>query len=113
KPNEVIFAYSNLWVVEKAFRISKTDLKVRPIYHRKIQRIKAHICICFMAYTLYKEFERRLKVNKTNISIESAIEQIKDIWQISYSLPKSKVRKTKLLNLTDTKTQIIKIMQKN
>jgi len=110
--NEVIFAYSNLWVVEKAFRISKTDLKTRPIYHRKNHRIKAHICICFMAYTLYKELERRLILNKTKISIETAIKEIKDILQISYTLPKSKVQKTKLLKLTETKKQILKLTMK-
>jgi transposase len=109
---EVIQAYSNLWVVEKAFRISKTDLKARPIFHRKNQRIKAHICICFMAYMLYKELERRLEVNKTTISIEQAIKEINDILQISYTLPKSKVRKTKLLRLTETKKQILKTTQK-
>lgn len=108
----VIFAYGNLWVVEKAFRISKTDLRIRPIYHRKNQKIKAHICICFMAYTLYKELERRLQVNKINISIESAIKEIKDILQISYTLPKSKTRKTKLLKLTETKAKILKLVEK-
>lgn len=112
KPKQVIAAYSNLWVVEKAFRISKTDLKVRPIYHRKHQRIEAHICICFMAYALYKELERKLYESKANISIESAINEIKDILQVSYTLPKSKIRKTKLLRLTEDKAKILKIVQK-
>jgi transposase len=43
---EVIGQYSQLWQVEKAFRISKTDLRIRPIYHRLKNRIEAHICIC-------------------------------------------------------------------
>ena len=109
-PNEVIEIYSNLWVVEKAFRISKTDLRVRPIYHRKKKRIEAHICICFMAYTLYKELERRIKVGKVAVSIETAINEIKDIMQISYTLPKSKAKKSKLLRLTDTKSEILKLI---
>jgi len=109
KPKEVISAYRNLWTVEKAFRISKSDLRTRPIYHRKDIRIKAHICICFMAYTLYKELERRLTINKTGISVESAINEIKDIHQIKYKLPKSQQVKTKLLKLTKTKAMIIDI----
>jgi transposase len=109
-PDEVIEIYSNLWVVEKAFRISKTDLKVRPIYHRKKKRIEAHICICFMAYTLYKELERRLKVAKVDVSIETAINEIKDIMQITYTLPKSNVMKSKLLKLTNSKSQILKLI---
>lgn len=108
---EVLSAYSNLWTVEKAFRISKTDLRTRPIYHRKHDRIKAHICICFMAYALYKELERRLAMHNTGISIESAINETKDILQITYTLPKSKKVKTKLLKLTEIKSKIIEIAQ--
>lgn len=110
-PKEVLSAYSNLWTVEKAFRISKSDIRTRPIYHRKQDRIKAHICICFMAYTIYKELERRLKVNRTGISIESAILLIKDILEITYTLPKSKQIKTKILRLTSEKSKILEIVQ--
>ena len=62
KANDVIAHYQNQYAVEKAFRISKTDLRVRPIYHRIENRIKAHILICFVAYAVYMEFERRLKL---------------------------------------------------
>lgn len=53
--NQIIDNYSNLWHIEKAFRMSKTDLKIRPIYHRLRNRIEAHICISFAAYSIYKE----------------------------------------------------------
>jgi len=62
KPNDVIAHYQNQYAVEKAFRISKTDLKIRPIYHRLENRIKAHILISFVAYAIFMEFERRLKI---------------------------------------------------
>jgi len=62
KPNDVIAHYQNQYSVERAFRISKTDLKIRPIYHRLENRIKAHILISFVAYAVYIEFERRLKL---------------------------------------------------
>ena len=106
---EVIAAYGNLWTVEKAFRISKSDLRTRPIYHRKDSRIKAHICICFMAYTLYKELERRLYINNSGISIEKAIQEITDIQQLTYVLPKSKKVKTTLLQLSQIKQNILNI----
>jgi transposase len=111
-PKEVISAYSNLWVVEKAFRISKSDLKTRPVYHRKHRRITAHICICFIAYTLYKELERRLKVNHTGITIENAVLLISDILEITYTQPVSRQKKSKLLKLTGDKALIIQIAQK-
>jgi transposase len=61
--SNIIENYSQLWQIEKAFRISKTDLRIRPIYHRLKERIEAHICICFTAYAIYKELERVLKKN--------------------------------------------------
>jgi transposase len=50
--DEIIENYQHLWQIEKAFRISKTDLKIRPIYHRLQRRIEAHICISFVAYKM-------------------------------------------------------------
>lgn len=79
---EIIENYSHLWKIEKAFRISKHDLKVRPIFHRLQRRIEAHIIINFAAYKIYKELERLLKIKKTNLSPEKAIEIAKSIYQI-------------------------------
>jgi len=42
-------------------RISKTDLRIRPIFHSLKKRIEAHICVSFMAYLKYKELERALQ----------------------------------------------------
>jgi transposase len=79
---DVITQYKELWNIERAFRISKTDLQIRPIYHRKRNRIEVHICISFMAYLIYKELERLLKTNKIELSIEKAIEQINKMYEI-------------------------------
>jgi transposase len=79
---EVITQYKELWNIERAFRISKTDLQIRPIYHRKRNRIEVHICISFMAYLIYKELERLLKDNKIELSVEKAIEQINKMYEI-------------------------------
>src|SRR5690606_18043157 len=56
--DQIIENYQHLWQIEKAFRVSKTDLKIKPIYHRLQKRIEAHICISFVAYKVYKELER-------------------------------------------------------
>jgi len=104
---QIVSNYQQLWHIEKAFRISKTDLRIRPIYHRIKHRIEAHICICFAAYTVYKELERILEKNKIAMSPEKAIEEIKEIRQLQYKLPKSGQVKTKLLQLTDTQAQLM------
>jgi len=97
---EIIGQYSQLWQIEKAFRISKTDLRIRPVYHRLKNRIEAHICLCFAAYTVYKELERLLALNQIKLSPEKAINEIKEIKQLKYTLPKSKEIKTKILKPT-------------
>jgi transposase len=56
----VVTRYRDLWQIERAFRISKTDLQIRPVYHRRRDRIEFHKCISFMAYLMYKELERLL-----------------------------------------------------
>jgi len=49
---ELIHQYSNLWQIEESFKITKHDLKIRPIYQWKPSRVKAHLAISFMAYHL-------------------------------------------------------------
>jgi len=108
--NKAIEHYQQLWHVEKAFRISKTDLRIRPIYHRLKRRIEAHICICFSAYAVYKELERILKKNKMKLSPEKAITEIKEIRQLTYVLPKSQMVKAKLLKPTPTQSQLLNMI---
>jgi len=50
--------YIQLSEAEAAFRIQKSDLCIRPIWHHKQERIKAHILICFLAYALWKTLQK-------------------------------------------------------
>jgi len=84
---KVVTNYRHLWQIEKAFRISKTDLKIRPIYHYRKKRIKAHICIAFVAYTIYKELERLLSQKKITFSPKRAIELTHTMYSLEYQLP--------------------------
>jgi len=87
-PKEAIIEhYKNLWQIEKAFRISKTDLRIRPIYHRLARRIKSHLNIAFCSYKLYKELERQLKLKDLPYSPEKAIGIMKSIYSIKTILP--------------------------
>lgn len=86
---QVIENYKHLWQIERAFRISKTDLRIRPVYHRLPKRIEAHIIIAFSAYKLYKELERQLKEKNSPLSAEKALELMKAIYKIKVTLPKS------------------------
>jgi transposase len=85
--NEVLENYRDLWQIEKAFRIAKTDLEIRPIYHRLQRRIEAHICIAFAAYKVYKELERLLKLKNSDLSPEKAINIAKTIYSVKIKHP--------------------------
>lgn len=101
--DEVINQYKQLWNIEKTFRISKTDLRIRPIYHHLKRRIEAHICISFSACKIYKELERQLKIKKSELSPEKTIDILKTIFGVTIELPYSK--KTKLMLLDKTQEQ--------
>lgn len=112
KPEEIIDSYRNLWHIEKAFRMSKTDLRIRPIYHRKRKRIEAHICLSFVAYSIYKELERVLKIEKYPLSIEKAAELTHNMYQIQIVLPESLHPKNILLKMDENQKQLIEIIDK-
>jgi transposase len=86
-PDQVIENYGDLWHIEKAFRISKTDLRIRPIFHRLKRRIESHLIIAFCSYKLYKELERQLKERGTGISVEKAIRLMNSIFAIIIKMP--------------------------
>ncbi len=85
--SKVIDNYRQLWRVEKAFRISKTDLRIRPIYHYRPRRIQAHVCVAFVAYTLYKELERLLEASESQISVQRAVELTHTMYEMIVELP--------------------------
>jgi len=106
---EVIANYNHLWKIEKAFRISKSDLRIRPIFHRKKDRIEAHICIAFCAYAIYKELERQLEINKIDISPAKAIELSKTIFQIKFFLIEQQKYVNTFNKLSDLQEKLLKM----
>ena len=56
-PETMWKTYVQLWEVEAAFRIHKSELGIRPIWHQKPERVQAHILVCFLAYVLWKTLE--------------------------------------------------------
>lgn len=110
--DNIIGNYRHLWQIEKAFRISKTDLRIRPVYHYRKKRIEAHICIAFVAYTIYKELERLLEQNNAGFSPKRAAELTHNMYQIEYVLPHSKKTRKKILKMDQEQSMLYNIMQK-
>ena len=111
QPGEIIDNYKYLWHIEKAFRISKTDLRIRPIYHRLRGRIEAHICISFTAYAILKDMERILCKVKAPFSQTRAVELTKTIYALDYELPDSKTKESINIGLNKNQKLLINIFK--
>jgi hypothetical protein len=73
-PQEVIDAYHQLFQVEKSFRMSKSDLKARPIFHHKLDSIRAHLTIVFAALSIARNIEA-----STHLSIRKFVQKLRVI----------------------------------
>lgn len=73
-PQEIINAYHQLFQVEASFRMAKSDLKARPIFHRKRDAIEAHLTIVFTSLAISRRME-----NLTGLSIKKIVKTIRPI----------------------------------
>ncbi|GHT39198.1 hypothetical protein FACS189437_01870 [Bacteroidia bacterium] len=87
-PAEQVYEqYRGLWVIERAYRVTKGTLEMRPMFHFTPRRIEAHVCICFVAYKVYKELERILKTNEINLSVDKVLAIAKTITTLNVKMP--------------------------
>lgn len=107
---EVVENYGQLWHIEKAFRISKTDLRIRPMYHRLRRRIEAHVLVAFVAYAIYKELERRLRKANLAISPERAAELTRTMYEMSFRLPNDPHTHRVLLQMDDEQRKVYELL---
>ena len=98
---QVYEEYSGLWQVESAFRVTKGTLDLRPMFHFTKKRIEAHICICFVAYKVYKEFERLLKIANINFSVDKVLDIARTITTIRVRLPEARQTISRTMLITD------------
>ena len=111
-PKNIIKNYGHLWQIEKAFRISKTDLRIRPVFHQRERRIEAHILIAFVAYTIYKELERILQKAKAPFSVRRASELTHNMYEIEFVLPKSRKKEKIVLKMDEEQGLLKNIIEK-
>ena len=97
-PTEQVYsAYHNLWQVERAFRIVKSNIEIQPMFHFTRRRIEAHVCICFVALKVYKELERMLKISGIGMSVDKVMALAKTVTTIQITLPLNKEVFTKTM----------------
>jgi len=109
---EALSRYKDLWHVEETFRIAKTTLKTRPIFHWKPHRIESHILLCFITLFIERFLEFLLRKEKTPLPpdrIRRALSQVhtsifediesKNIGKMESVLPKDAMKIFKLLEI--------------
>jgi transposase len=105
--------YSELWQVERAFRVTKGVLELRPMFHFTKKRIEAHVCICFVAYKVYKELERILKISKINMSVDKVLDIAKTITTLKIKLEHSGELLSKTMLITPRHKSIAQLFDPN
>jgi transposase len=86
-PESLWQAYVQLTDAESAFRIQKSDLSIRPVWHQKKERVQAHIFVCFLAYALWKTLEQWQKRAGLGNSPRTILEEMQCIQSADVVLP--------------------------
>lgn len=76
---EILSRYRQLWQIEESFRVNKHNLKMRPIYHWRPNRIRAHISICFIAYSMIRHVEHKMRDNHFPMSIDTIRDELRHV----------------------------------
>lgn len=77
-PGEVITNYHDLWHVEQSFRMSKTDLRARPVFVRTRDAIEAHLTIVFTALAIARHLQQR-----SGVSIKKIVQTLRPLRQVT------------------------------
>ena len=73
----ILEQYKGLWQIERSFRIIKSELSIRPVYHWTVRRMKAHFAICYIAFTLSKYLQFKLQTKGHAMTIREIQEALK------------------------------------
>jgi len=101
---EVIATYHDLWHVEQSFRMSKTDLRARPMFHHTRDAIEAHLTIVFTALAVSREAQ-----NRTGIAIRSLIRQLRPLRSATIAI--NGAQQTFPPALSDSQREILQALQ--
>ncbi len=95
-PEELWRTYVQLTEAEAAFRIHKSDLSLRPIWHQRADRVQAHVLVCFLAYVLWKTLEQWQRRAGLGQSPRTILEELRRIQSTDVVLPTTDGRELRL-----------------
>ncbi len=107
-PAKLWKTYVQLTEVEESFRITKTDLGIRPVYHQKQNRVNAHILVCFLALSMWRTLQQWMKGSGLGTAPRKLLEELKEIKSMDILLPARD--KTFRLRLVATAPKELKVL---
>jgi transposase len=107
-PHELWKTYIQLTQVEDAFRVTKSDLCIRPIYHHRQDRTQAHILVCFLALVLWRTLQQWMSASGLGTAPRKLLEELHEIRSMDVLLPTRE--KTLRLRLVATAPQRLKVL---
>lgn len=87
--------YIQLSQAEDAFRISKSDLSLRPVFHQKTQRVEAHILVCFLTLALWRSLEMWMSAKGLGNCSRQLIKEVSTVRSLDVVLPVKETRSQK------------------
>lgn len=107
-PHRLWQTYIQLTQVEDAFRITKLDLGVRPIYHQTAPRVQAHILVCFLALAMWRTLQEWMKTSGLGTAPRKLLEELREIRSLDVLLPARE--KTLRLRVVTTAPKELKVL---
>jgi hypothetical protein len=104
--------YIQLTNIESAFRSLKSDLGLRPIYHRLEGRVEAHIFVAFLAYCLQVTLKNRLQIHAPGLTPTQVLEKLAAIQMIDVWIPTCDGRWLVLPRYTQPAKDLAMLMEK-
>ena len=89
---QIVLTYQMLWQIENSFRVLKSTLDLRPVYHWTEKRIQGHIMICFLSLYMLRAIEYKInRQEKLNISTDEIFDHLDKIRAVTINAFKKRV----------------------
>jgi len=107
-PTELWKTYIQLTQAEDAFRITKSDIGIRPIYHQRSDRTVAHILVCFLALAMWRTLQQWMSACGLGTAPRKLLEEMREVRSMDVLLPTRE--KTLRLRVVSTAPKALKIL---
>jgi transposase len=110
-PKELWKLYIQLTQAEDAFRTTKSDLGLRPVYHQTAERMEAHILVCFLALAMWRTLQQWMECAGLGTAPRKLVEEMREIRSLDVVLP-AKDKKIRLRTVSAAPQELKILLQR-